>query len=300
MVSMCRAMVSTVKPWSGRSSPPLASTKIRKCCAYPGNRGAGCARTTLAPRPVPQDLFRKLPAPSGSRREPVEQSREFASDTRQVSLPLAVPARPPARIEPVAPELHVMRVTVGSDFKADLEAVRDELSHKLPGASLEAVLHECIRVTLEACRKRRRGAGKKTTWNLPPVGSRDYPSAVKHAVWTRDKGKCTYVGPTGHRCNSTYQVQVHHIHPHEMGGPPTVENLTLRCRAHNLYAPSRTTARSTLRRRSPAADPRHVSATRPRRCVEDSRHGSTRSGHPWQGQRLRAGDHGRRPPDRGR
>jgi 5-methylcytosine-specific restriction endonuclease McrA len=187
----------------------------------------------LAPKPVPADLFQKLPTPSSSRREPVEQSPEVA---RQASLPLAVPVKPPARIEPVAPELHVMRVTVGSDFKADLEAVRDELSHKFPGASLETILHECIRVTLDTCRKRRRGAGKKKTWKLPPAGSRDYPSAVKHEVWTRDEGKCTYVGPTGRRCKATYQVQVHHLDPHGKGGPPTVENLTLRCRAHNLYA----------------------------------------------------------------
>jgi 5-methylcytosine-specific restriction endonuclease McrA len=188
----------------------------------------------LAPQPAMPDLFRKLPS---SLREPHEQSPKVASDARQVVLPLAVPpSPPPARIEPIAPELHVMRVTVGNDFKADLEAVRDELSHKMPGARLEEILHECIRVTLETCRKRRRGTGKKTTSTPPPPASRYNPAAVKHAVWARDEGKCTYVGPTGHQCNSTYLVQVHHIDPHGKGGPPTVENLTLRCQAHNLLA----------------------------------------------------------------
>jgi 5-methylcytosine-specific restriction endonuclease McrA len=129
-----------------------------------------------------------------------------------------------------------MRVTVGDDFKADLEAVRDELSHKLPGAGLEEILHECIRVTLEACRKRRRGTGKKTTSRQPPKDSRYYPVAVADAVWKRDDNRCTYVGPTGHRCNSTYLIQVHHLDPHGKGGPPTVDNLTLRCQAHNLLA----------------------------------------------------------------
>src|SRR5687767_4672392 len=42
----------------------------------------------LAPQPARADLFRKLP---GSRREPVEQSREVARDARQVALPLAAP-----------------------------------------------------------------------------------------------------------------------------------------------------------------------------------------------------------------
>jgi 5-methylcytosine-specific restriction endonuclease McrA len=210
----------------------------------------------LAPRPVPQDLFRKLPAPAGSRREPVEQSPEVA---RQASLPLPAPSKPPARIEPVAPELHVLRMTVGSDFKADLEAVRDELSHKLPGASFEEILHECIRVTLEACRKRRRGTGKKTTFTPPPQDSRYIPVAVADAVWKRDEGRCAYVGPTGHRCNSRYQVQVHHEDPHGKGGPTTAQNCSLRCRQHNLYAAERDygaehVARAIAARRSKAGE----------------------------------------------
>ena len=46
MVRMCRTNVSTVNAWSFGFAPPLASTKMRKCCEYPGSFGTGCARTT--------------------------------------------------------------------------------------------------------------------------------------------------------------------------------------------------------------------------------------------------------------
>src|SRR5678816_2606333 len=193
---------------------------------------------SLRPQPAQPDLFRKLPSPATSRRGAVEQSHEVG---KQRVLPLApVPPPPPpphATIEPIAPELHVMRVTVSGDFKADLQAVRDALSHTMPGAGLEEVLHECIRVTLAAIQKRRQGAGKKTEVVMPRRGSPDVPAPIRHAVWKRDgAGGCTYVAPDGRRCGSRHRLQVHHIDPRGMGGPPTVDNLALRCQAHNLYA----------------------------------------------------------------
>ncbi|HTM21295.1 MAG TPA: hypothetical protein VL172_12330 [Kofleriaceae bacterium] len=147
----------------------------------------------LRPQPPQPDLFRRLPAPSSPRRGRVEQSHDVAA---QPMLPLAAVAPPPARpatIEPIAPELHVMRVTVSSQFKADLEEVRSALSHKMPDAGLEELLHECLRVTLETIRKRRQGAGKKTEVKAPPPNSAYLPAPVRHAVWQRDgagRGRC--------------------------------------------------------------------------------------------------------------
>ena len=125
-------------------------------------------------------------------------------------------------------------------FVSDLEAVRDALSHKLPGASLEAVLHECLRVTLEACEKRRRGAGRPAAnengaaaTNAP---SRYVPAAVRDEMWRRDEGRCTYVAEDGRRCASTQLLQLHHIVPFARGGLATSSNLTLRCACHNQLA----------------------------------------------------------------
>jgi hypothetical protein len=61
-------------------------------------------------------------------------------------------------------------MTVGGAFVADLQTVREALSHKLPGGSLEDILHECVRTTLQSIERRRRGAGKKTSAKIPPSG----------------------------------------------------------------------------------------------------------------------------------
>jgi 5-methylcytosine-specific restriction endonuclease McrA len=193
----------------------------------------------LKPQPAPADLFRKLPTPAA---KPAAQQQLDLGPARPGTEPhvesreVRAPERQAGTIKPINAEQHVLRITVSSEFKADLDALRDELSHKLPGATLEQLLHECVRERLKVCRRRRWGAGKKNAASPPKKGKRFNPAAVKHEVWVRDEGRCTYVGPTGHRCNSTHQVEIHHLHPHERGGPATVENLTLRCRAHNQYA----------------------------------------------------------------
>jgi 5-methylcytosine-specific restriction endonuclease McrA len=98
------------------------------------------------------------------------------------------------------------------------------------------VLHECLRITLARLQGRRRGAGKKISEQPPRPGSRYVLAAVRHEVWRRDGGQCTFVGSTGQRCTSRHQLELHHIAPFARGGPPTTANLTLRCRAHNRYA----------------------------------------------------------------
>jgi 5-methylcytosine-specific restriction endonuclease McrA len=146
-------------------------------------------------------------------------------------------ARPPAaRLQPIAPEQHVLRVTVSAEFVADLQAARRALSHKLPGGEMAEVLHEGLRAILANADRRRRGTGKKSSSSMPPPGSRYVPAAVRDEVWRRDGGQCAFIGGTGHRCTSRHQLQLHHVHPFALGGPPLAANLSLHCRAHNLHA----------------------------------------------------------------
>jgi 5-methylcytosine-specific restriction endonuclease McrA len=213
----------------------------------------------LRPQPAPPDLLRKLPnqrndsSGSGPERLPgstAHQAKELPLPTSPLApaaptppaaaaQPAPAPARPSAgpaaRLQPITPERHVLRVTVGATFVADLEAVRQALSHKLPGAGLEEVLHECLRITLARVESRRRGAGKKTSAKAPRPGSRYVPAAVRHEVWTRDGGQCAFVGITGRRCTSRHQLELHHVDPFARGGRPITANLTLRCRAHNRH-----------------------------------------------------------------
>jgi hypothetical protein len=66
-------------------------------------------------------------------------------------------------------------------------------------------------------------------------GRRYIPPAVRRAVWARDGERCTFVGRDGRRCGERRFLEFDHAHPHADGGPATVENLRLRCRAHNQH-----------------------------------------------------------------
>lgn len=57
---------------------------------------------------------------------------------------------------------------------------------------------------------------------------------IRREVWRRDKAQCTYQDPrTGERCSAKHFIEEDHILPKAMGGEYTIENIRLRCRAHN-------------------------------------------------------------------
>jgi hypothetical protein len=43
------------------------------------------------------------------------------------------------------------------------------------------------------------------------------------------------VAADGRRCEAKTYIQFHHLKPWITGGPPTAENIQLRCGAHNRY-----------------------------------------------------------------
>jgi len=183
----------------------------------------------LKPQPAPPDLLRRLP----ERQSPQTELSLAPVDVELTcSGPEPTPAPKPARIEPISEELRVLRMTVGRQFVDDLENVRDALSHIIPDRRLESVLHECIRRTLREC-SRRRGGGTRQPAKPGAKRTRHVPAAVRAEVTRRDGGRCAFVASDGHRCGSTYQLEFHHIVPFARGGCSTVDNLALRCRAHN-------------------------------------------------------------------
>jgi hypothetical protein len=86
--------------------------------------------------------------------------------------------------------------------------------------------------------------------NLPPGKPTRRPSApIARAVWQRDQGRCTYVGEHGQRCRETSMLEYHHEHAWALGGATTVDNLALRCRAHNALAAEQDFGRELMARK---------------------------------------------------
>jgi hypothetical protein len=145
------------------------------------------------------------------------------------------PPAPPPRLSPINEELRVLRMTVGREFIAELEQVRNALGHVVPDGHLEKIIRHCFRVTLDAVRKRRRGGDRRGTPRAVDPSSRTIPAEVRRAVWDRDGGACAFVAAGGKRCGSTRRLELHHLVPHARGGASTIDNLSLRCSTHNLY-----------------------------------------------------------------
>ncbi|WP_242341106.1 HNH endonuclease, partial [Anaeromyxobacter sp. SG66] len=186
-------------------------------------------RRTATPTPDPGPAAGPLPAPPPTVAQPKRRAETLAVSESHWSL----------------------RVTLDRACKEDLETLRSLLSHKVPDGDLAAVLHEAIRCAIQKHGKRKgavaperktKGAKQAGTANAaatkktekPPAARTTIPAIVRRAVWKRDGGRCAWVGPDGCRCNSRWKLELDHIQPAALGGPSTIENLRLACRAHNL------------------------------------------------------------------
>src|SRR5688572_11675589 len=156
-----------------------------------------------------------------------------------------------------------MRFTISREDHARFRYAQALLSHAIPSGDVAAVFRRAIEAVIAECEKRKVAAtAQPRTKNRRPAAGRTVPAEVRHAVWKRDARRCTFVTPSGHRCDARRLLEFDHIVPVARGGPSTEDNLRLRCRAHNQEA-----ARDTLgagfmnaKRRSAAADRRERTA----------------------------------------
>ena len=218
----------------------------------------------LQPRPAPREGIRRLPEPAP--RPPEVRPVDIGAPAPLVEAepePFALAAPPPPRLpgrpslEPVSADEWSLRVTVDGAFREELETLKCLLSHKIPGGELSAVLREAVRCAIEKHGKRR-GAVEPQRQRKPVAtspaspghpGEREpIPAAVKRAVWERDGGRCTFASPDGHRCDSRWRLELDHIRPSALGGPSTVANLRIRCRAHNALHAEETFGREHMAR----------------------------------------------------
>jgi len=129
---------------------------------------------------------------------------------------------------------------VGEKTMKKIKKAKSLLSTKYPeGVKLEVLFDQLLENYLEENDPDRRTekTGKNPEKNK--IGTRKntrnryIPQEIKDEVYRRDGGRCSFVGKTGRRCNSTWNLQYDHIVPYGKGGDNTPDNLRLLCAKHN-------------------------------------------------------------------
>ncbi len=141
-----------------------------------------------------------------------------------------------SRVEPIAPERYALHLSIGRGTHEKLVHAQELLSHSVPSGDLAEVLDRALDLLVTRLEKQKFAATSNPRPAREPARSpRAIPAEVRRAVWRRDEGRCTFVGAGGRRCESRRFLEFHHVEPVAHGGPATVENVFLRCRAHNQH-----------------------------------------------------------------
>jgi hypothetical protein len=199
-------------------SPPIESS-VRK---LPARRTmVGAAAHVLS-----------LPCAPQVEQPPITSSRPSSSSSP------AAPKRP-AIVAPIAPEQYKIQMTVSRDTYEKLRRAQELIRHAIPNADPAAIFDRALTLLVAELEKAKFAATTRPhAARETAAGSRHIPAAVKREVWTRDDGRCAFVGTRG-RCTERGFLEFHHRVPYADGGQTSIENLELRCRAHNAYEAER-------------------------------------------------------------
>jgi len=141
-------------------------------------------------------------------------------------------------------KMHEVRCLIEDDVMERLERCKTLLSGKFPkGLNYSELLNVLSEAWLERHdplkREERRVSSKQRSQSTSTPKSngtvtRHIPAVTRDAIFNRDGGSCTFIGETGKRCESTWDVETHHDgRPFGRGGDHSPKNLRLLCRAHN-------------------------------------------------------------------
>jgi hypothetical protein len=210
----------------------------------------------LRPQPPVPDAVRKLPIQTSATDHLVALltavqgatgARAQTEEQTPSPTPPPIPTRPPAPrrarpavVAPLAPERYSVRFTATAALHAKLRQAQALLRHQIPNGDLEQIFDRALTVLLRELTKQKHAATERPrpeNGSNGPVnpGSRHVPAVVKRAVWARDGGRCAFAGAHGRRCTEEGFLEFHHVVPYARGGRATVDNIELRCRAHNGY-----------------------------------------------------------------
>ena len=119
-------------------------------------------------------------------------------------------------------------MTVSENGRNKLKQLQDLLAHQIPNGDPAAIVERALDALLTQVHKRKTGITSKPRAQKPKATSKSNATttttttarrtrhnkfAVRREVWTRDDGRCGFVGEDGHSCNETCGVEFAHVHP---------------------------------------------------------------------------------------
>jgi hypothetical protein len=139
-------------------------------------------------------------------------------------------------VVPLSPKRFKIQFTATEGTHDLLRRAQDLLRHQIPNGDVGEVMAKALRVLVRQLEKEKIAATDRPRGSRgSDPRSRHIPAEVKRTVWKRDGGTCGFVAPNGRRCEERTFLEFHHVMPYATGGKATVDNIELRCRAHNGY-----------------------------------------------------------------
>lgn len=174
---------------------------------------------SVAPRPDAPSRMRKLPTPrTGQSVAPIERA-----------------------VQPLTPERFRVQFNADRETRDDILQARDLMRHSNPSGDLERIFKFCVRAGVERLEARQHALLRKPARGPRPTdrpqkpASRHIPRAIRRAVFERDGARCTFHDDGGNRCPARSLLQLDHVDLYAKGGPHSLTNLRVRCRAHNHF-----------------------------------------------------------------
>lgn len=197
----------------------------------------------LKPQPPVPAIVRKLPAPAPAPNidtglvAPARSAAAIALDELTSTQP---PSPPPSRrpiVAPLSGAHYKLQVTISAAARERLAQIQDLMRHRIPSGDPAAIVEHALEVLHAELLKHKAAqvakprAGKRAG----DARGRYIPASVKRAVFRRDHGRCAFVASDGTKCGSASSVEFHHVRPYAVGGEAGVDNIEMRCRAHNGF-----------------------------------------------------------------
>jgi len=221
---------------------------------HKGRREVEQQVAALRPLAVVPSTVRKLPAPKQAPTTKPENAAQgvgsfVAVATAVSALTAPIVSSPSAilpavaspgashrpAVVPLAPERFKVQFTISRETHDKLRRVQDLLRHSVADRDPAVVFERALSLLLAELERKKLAQTNRPQRPRPnQTASRHVPAAVKREVWTRDEGRCAFVGAGG-RCAERGFLEFHHVIPFAEGGETTAGNLELRCRAHNAY-----------------------------------------------------------------